>query len=465
MASLKNIISSNSGMRFMFDKLALCSAAGRRVLLQQEMMTDPREIEAALVQLDKAVAIVRNSAINDMVGRFRQVLSQLHDIRATIQSLADAVVLDDIGLFEIKYFCLLSEEARHLLDKAGFEGSGLADLRPVISILDPDGQSLPQFYIYPAYSTELASLRNRQQALRETDPEQAEAMRVKCLMLEDRIRQHLSVRLFDFTIALQSTHDNLALLDILFAKALQSETLGLCRPEMVQQQTTYHALFNPWIQQKLEQQQKFFQAVDVSLEPMPGLITGANMAGKTVLLKTVALAQYLFQFGFYVPAASAAIVPVDDILFSMGEDQPELNGLSSFASEMLNVNTILQSARAGKNILALIDEPARTTNPTEGWAIVNALTGILSDLGVRCLITTHYGNISAPCRKLRVKGLVTSELSVKMTLENINDYMDYSLLELDYDDVPMEALRIAGILEIDQELIKKAGDYLVKNDN
>jgi DNA mismatch repair ATPase MutS len=175
------------------------------------------------------------------------------------------------------------------------------------------------------------------------------------------------------------------------------------------------------------------------------------------------LAQYLFQFGFYIPAKEASIIPVDEILINMGDDQSELNGLSSFAAEMLNINKMLRAARTGKKLLALVDEPARTTNPAEGRAIVNAIVTLLAQSRILSLVTTHYSNIKAPCRKLRVKGLLTGELNEQITVNNINNYMDYSLLEHDADDVPLEALRIASILGVEDELIQLAAQFLKQN--
>jgi DNA mismatch repair ATPase MutS len=255
----------------------------------------------------------------------------------------------------------------------------------------------------------------------------------------------------------------LATIDILFAKAIQAVKNDMSRPHVALESTSYTQLFNPWVKNMLKQLHKTFQPVDISISPGPCLVTGANMGGKTVLLKTVALAQYLFQFGFYIPAKEAAVVPVDDIMFSMGDDQSELSGLSSFAAEMMNIDQILLAARSGKKILALVDEPARTTNPSEGRAIVNAIITLLAKSGVRSLVTTHYSNISASCRKLRVKGLLTGQLNEQITVSNINNYMDYSLLEHDADDVPLEALRIAEILGIDKDLIRQAAMFLKQN--
>jgi DNA mismatch repair ATPase MutS len=256
--------------------------------------------------------------------------------------------------------------------------------------------------------------------------------------------------------------ESVAYLDILLAKALQANALNLCKPVMVSENTFYEALFNPPLKDLLAKQNKKFQPIDICLYESPCLITGANMAGKTVVLKTIALAQYLFQFGFFIPAVKAEIVPMEDVMLSIGDNQSEMNGLSSFAAEMLNVNTIIKAVHSKKKILALIDELARTTNPDEGKAIVNATIDILEAGNIRSLITTHYSDLNSSCRRLRVKGLITEQMTEDINIQNINDYMDYSLVENNDDVVPMEALRIAAILGIDEDLLERADQYMLK---
>ena len=119
------------------------------------------------------------------------------------------------------------------------------------------------------------------------------------------------------------------------------------------------------------------------------------MAGKTVLLKSVQLAQYLMQFGFYVPARRAGMPLVEQVLTSIGADQDELNGLSSYAAEMLRVDEMIRQVRQRSKILVLIDELARTTNPVEGRAIVNGVVDFLTTHRVMAMVTTHYNDTCA----------------------------------------------------------------------
>jgi DNA mismatch repair ATPase MutS len=169
------------------------------------------------------------------------------------------------------------------------------------------------------------------------------------------------------------------------------------------------------------------------------------MGGKTVLLRTIALAQAMFQWGFFVPAREAAIAPVDEILTAI-DDPFDTPGLSSFASEMVRLDGMIRRVKTQTRTLVLIDEPARTTNPTEGGAIVNALLDLLAAHNARALVTTHY-NVLSGVDRLRVSGL-----------SDDGSTMDYSLIP-DYGVAPHEALRIARILGVDPELINNASKY------
>jgi len=259
--------------------------------------------------------------------------------------------------------------------------------------------------------------------------------------------------------------DQLVYLDILLSKAILFKQWNFSCPELSGEGlTNYHGLFNPLVKKMLEAKGEHFQPVDITFGFMPTLITGANMAGKTVLLKTVALSQLLVQFGFFVPASEAVIRIVDQVMLSVGDQQSELQGLSSFGAEMVRITGIIRTIRSGKKILALIDEPARTTNPTEGLALVKAIVELFEKMKVAGLITTHYSGTDFSCRKLRVKGFTETDIPEDISIGNLIRYLDYNLVEDTGESLPLEALRIAGILGVDNELIERAQYYVHEED-
>jgi len=444
-------IAEISGLRFIYENLNIKSSIGRKQLLNSKLFIDKKDLETTFSCLSKAVDYVKRNNDTANYKKLCHHLSDINDISASIQNLKDGNILDDIALFEIKKFAIISEKLKDIFEKSGFAQVIIFDLEEVISILDPENSGIPTFYIYSSYSKELAQLRKNIET--ETNQEKNDKIRVKCYELEDKIRIDLSKRLVNSALKISHNLEQFAHVDNMLAKAELSITQNFSCPEITEK-TEYKAVFNPEISKILEAEGKSFQPIDISITNEPFLITGANMSGKTVLLKTMALCQYLFQFGFYIPAKSAKICIVDKIMLSIGENQNEMNGLSSFAVEMLNINKIISEAKSGKRILALVDELARTTNPDEGKAFVSAFVQMMTKLNVSSLITTHYSGMNSDCKRLRVKGLRKIKNTDEVTVKNINDFMDYSLEIVNDDNVPNEAIRIAEILDIDEDFIK-----------
>ena len=86
---------------------------------------------------------------------------------------------------------------------------------------------------------------------------------------------------------------------------------------------------------------------------------------------------------------------------------------------------------------------------------MNGVLEFLADYEVPSLVTTHYNGIAAPYRKQKVKGFSETNAEERITLKNINDFIDYSLEEVTTDEVPHEAIRIARILGIDPEILRR----------
>ena len=282
--------------------------------------------------------------------------------------------------------------------------------------------------------------------------------------IQQLVIAQLSDRLVEYQPLLQRAFDSMAYTDFLFAKATQAVEWQLVHPQIVARDSkhtaqTFTKMWNPRLRHRNEELGLRYQPIDIAFGSGTCLITGANMAGKTVLLKTVGIMQLMAQFGFFVPAQQASLVLVDDVIFCIGDEQNEMNGLSSFASEIIKISNALSRAER-ENLLILIDEPARTTNPIEGKAIVQSVADILDQRPSMSLITTHYSQLGLACRRLRVKGFVESSATEKLTPENINRFIDYSLLADDSDDVPQEALRIATILQCNPLLLQRVKAFL-----
>ena len=487
MANIKTHIEQQSGFKFMTDELVFSSPIGRKKLMHRKFYTNAFELK---MELDIQEAVCEFATKHRDTAVMAQLIEQLchvNDISNSVVNLIDGNVLDDIQLFEVKKFSLISDKVSKLLTENGFDWIPFHDLTVVIDTLDPDKNRLPQFHIYSSYKPELAEIRQKIDQC--TDADEIEKLKWEESQMEDKIRTVLSKRLSIKALQIQQNLNQIGYLDLLLAHAEQIRKWQLCKPIIVEDKSKstgccscstedenstptgpdqdknlegnskFIGLFNPLVKHSMGN----FQAIDIELHHTPTLITGANMSGKTVLLKTIGLAQTMCQFGFFVPATSAEIALVDDILFSIGDKQSEMNGLSSFAVEILNIDKIIKAVKEGQQILALVDELARTTNPEEGKALVSGFIQIMQQYQVDALITTHYSGLQGDCRRLRVKGLKIKNNEKNITPENINQYMDYSLVETTEDNVPMEAISIAEIFGVDEELTTQAKQLLQKS--
>ncbi len=135
------------------------------------------------------------------------------------------------------------------------------------------------------------------------------------------------------------------------------------------------------------------------------LITGPNMAGKSVVLRQTALVVLLAQVGSFVPAARARVGVVDALFTRVGASDNLAAGESTFLVEMNETANILNNATARS--LILLDEVGRGTSTFDGlslaWAIVEHLHETTA-VAARTLFATHYHELDALSARLaRVK--------------------------------------------------------------
>ena len=119
------------------------------------------------------------------------------------------------------------------------------------------------------------------------------------------------------------------------------------------------------------------------------LVTGPNMAGKSTLLRQVALCAILAQMGSFVPARSARLGVVDRVLSRVGASDNLSAGESTFMVEMRETAEILRSAT--RRSLVILDEIGRGTSTFDGLSIAWAVAEYLDEVvGCRALFATHY---------------------------------------------------------------------------
>ncbi len=398
------------------------------------------------------------------------------DISQTVHRLESSEVVDEIELFELKNFVLTVQSLRGQV--SGFLDDQFIppNLEDVLNLLDPEGLKMPTFYIYDLYDERLKEIRKKKRELNKIhsgkdDPEGSEmeiALENEEREIEKQVIERISKDLSQKATELRNAIEKVRYLDVIMAKAKLAVELELSMPSVCTQEIknarrlVIYNMFNPVLKEKLVAGGKRYQPVSIEIEKGVTLIVGANMSGKSVILRTVALIQYMAQLGFFVPACFCETVYFDTIAIVTEDAQRPLSGLSSFAAEIKAIDEIYckvkENSMTSLNSLIMIDEPARTTNPHEGTAIVNAIVELFENVECYALIVSHFDGINTK-RRLRVKGL-RNDVQFLDAVKNIQDYIDYQLIEVEGNEVPKEAIRVMELLKINDEFVNKAKEKI-----
>jgi DNA mismatch repair protein MutS len=124
------------------------------------------------------------------------------------------------------------------------------------------------------------------------------------------------------------------------------------------------------------------------------ILTGPNMAGKSVYLRQIGHIVILAQMGAWVPARSARIGVIDRVFTRVGAQDNLARGQSTFLVEMVEAASILNNVTPRS--LVLLDEVGRGTSTFDGLAIAWAVVEDLHDRagGAKVLFATHFHELT-----------------------------------------------------------------------
>ncbi len=220
---------------------------------------------------------------------------------------------------------------------------------------------------------------------------------------ERRILYELSAQIAEYREELIYGLENLAMLDLIFAKAKYAEELkasepvlhkseskrhkeedsasGVSRKSVIKLMHSRHPLLDPGT------------VVPIDIDPKPGtraiVITGPNTGGKTVSLKTVGLFALMAQSGLHIPVQSGSEIPFFHAVYAdIGDEQSIEQSLSTFSGHITNIIRILKFI--DHRSLVIFDELGAGTDPQEGAALARAILNHLLESGCTTLVATHY---------------------------------------------------------------------------
>ena len=222
--------------------------------------------------------------------------------------------------------------------------------------------------------------------------------------LEQELYNELRDTIAQQTGVLQENAELLAHLDCFAGLAAVAERHDYVRPSVNDGLTIdIEEGRHPVVEQTLPPGDPFIPN-DVCLDPDDEqilIITGPNMAGKSVALRQVGLIVLLAQVGSFVPADAAQIGVVDRIFTRVGASDNLAAGESTFLVEMNEAANILNNATARS--LILFDEVGRGTSTFDGLSIAWAIVEYLHErpeVAARTLFATHYHELNAMADRL-----------------------------------------------------------------
>lgn len=197
---------------------------------------------------------------------------------------------------------------------------------------------------------------------------------------------------------LQLVAESLALLDVFGALAEVAVRYNYTRPKLDDGQVIQiYEGRHPVVERTLRDE--LFVPNDSHLDSAEAqvvILTGPNMAGKSVYIKQVALIVLMAQVGSFVPAEEAHIGLVDRIFTRVGAQDDIATGRSTFMVEMEETANILNHA-TGRSLI-ILDEIGRGTSTYDGLAIARAVVEYIHNAprlgGAKTLFATHYHELT-----------------------------------------------------------------------
>ena len=231
----------------------------------------------------------------------------------------------------------------------------------------------------------------------------------KTLALEAQIVETLRAAVAEAVEPVQANARSLAALDTLACFAEVAERNGYVRPTVDDSlELDIEAGRHPVVERTLAAGEAFIpNSVRMTGGSEPGdagqvlVITGPNMAGKSVILRQTGLIVLLAQVGAFVPATRARIGVVDALFTRVGASDNLAAGESTFLVEMNETANILNNAT--ERSLLLLDEVGRGTSTFDGLSIAWAIVEHLHEtphVAARTLFATHYHELNALADRL-----------------------------------------------------------------
>lgn len=272
-----------------------------------------------------------------------------------------------------------------------------------------------------------------------------------------KILENLTSALRPHIPDLEKSYNFLGLMDFIRAKARLAHKTDCSNPWLVNETIVDWAkATHPLLYLAHKKIDKPIIPLKVSLngENRILVVSGPNAGGKSVMLKTIGLLQYMAQCGLMVPVSPDSKIGIfKSIFIDIGDEQSIENDLSTYSSHLTNMREFL--VHSDKNTLFLIDEFGTGTEPSLGGAIAESILENLLKNNAFGVVNTHYTNLKIFADKNA--GLING--AMKFDAELLNP-----LYELEIGKPGSSfALEVAQKIGLPRHIVENAKRKLGKN--
>ena len=186
-------------------------------------------------------------------------------------------------------------------------------------------------------------------------------------------------------------------LDAWYGMAMAVKEFGLHFPKLVESDQPFlkaKGLYHLQLQHPI--------GYDITLDEQSNFLflTGANMAGKSTLIKAVGTAVFLAHVGMGVPAISMQLSLFDGLLSNINVMDNLLKGESYFYNEVLRIKSTILKISDGRKWLILIDELFKGTNVEDAMKCsTTVIEGLLKIKNAHFILSTHLYEIGDQLKK------------------------------------------------------------------
>jgi len=273
-------------------------------------------------------------------------LHELRDIRNTILAAKEGLILSELDLFEIKFFLKRMHQIEEAREAVLDDELRIQKLDELTKLLDPSRTGLCTFYLYDDYDAELKKIRSDKKEIEKRIREVRSLEEKNVLLItrrsvvakeeekEHEVRKMLTLRIKPYAQSILRNMDVIGELDFLMAKAALAAEYKTTMPEIGQGYSIHmEEGYHPYFAELLKKMNREFIPISLEVKKGSTVITGANMGGKSISLKTLFLNVALVQLGI-LPFAREMKMPIQGTmnLLSVDWENPD-QGLSSFGEK------------------------------------------------------------------------------------------------------------------------------------